>query len=158
MRLPHGIAEIRRAYGDIEVRDGAVVAPPGWEAKHMLVVSDLPGWKGRKLYLHRAMEMPLRAALGGAIATGWLPTSLGCFAPRLKRNGSGLLSLHSWGCAIDVDAQTNPMLLDCPIGDPRRRHALPVPVIAAFKSAGFFWGGDWPTLFDPMHFQLATGY
>jgi hypothetical protein len=36
---------------------------------------------------------------------------------------------------------------------------MPPGIVAAFKAAGFFWGGDWPGRNkDPMHFQFCTGY
>lgn len=68
----------------------------------------------------------------------------GCFAPR-RIPGSGSLSLHAWGLAIDINAAANPRL-----GDSRQDGRL----VRAMEDAGFTWGGRWPTVPDPMHFEL----
>ena len=68
----------------------------------------------------------------------------GCFAPR-RIPGSGSLSLHAWGLAIDINAAANPRL-----GDSRQDRRL----VRAMEDAGFTWGGRWPTVPDPMHFEL----
>jgi hypothetical protein len=68
----------------------------------------------------------------------------GCFAPR-RIPGSGSLSLHAWGLAIDINAAANPRL-----GESRQDRRL----VRAMEDAGFTWGGRWPTVPDPMHFEL----
>jgi hypothetical protein len=68
----------------------------------------------------------------------------GCFAPR-RIPGSGSLSLHAWGLAIDINAAANPRLADS-----RQDRRL----VRAMEDAGFTWGGRWPTVPDPMHFEL----
>jgi hypothetical protein len=68
----------------------------------------------------------------------------GCFAPR-RIPGSGSLSLHAWGLAIDINAAANPRL-----GDSRQDRRL----VRAMEDAGFTWGGRWPIVPDPMHFEL----
>jgi D-alanyl-D-alanine carboxypeptidase len=68
----------------------------------------------------------------------------GCFAPR-RIPGSGSLSLHAWGLAIDINASANPRL-----GESRQDRRL----VQAMEDAGFTWGGRWPTVPDPMHFEL----
>ena len=68
----------------------------------------------------------------------------GCFAPR-RIPGSGSLSLHAWGLAIDINAAANPRL-----GQSRQDRRL----VRAMEEAGFTWGGRWPTVPDPMHFEL----
>jgi hypothetical protein len=71
----------------------------------------------------------------------------GCFAPR-RIPSSGSLSLHAWGLAIDINAAANPRL-----GDSRQDRRL----VRAMEDAGFTWGGRWPTVPDPMHFELHVG-
>lgn len=127
----------------------------------MILVRDLPGVP--KLYCHRLIVEPLREALTESQKLGYRPTTIGCFAPRAKR-GSSQLSLHTFGAAVDLDAESNPFVLNCPIGDPRRAawrerpDRLPDAVIDAFVADGWTWGGDFRSHFDPMHFQWATGY
>lgn len=160
MKPPHGYAEIVKVYGDPKMLANRVDA--AWERSSMVLARDLPCGVA-KLYVHRLVEAPLRAALARCEALGWRPTTIGCFSPRAKR-GSGDLSVHTWGAAVDIDAATNPLELSCPSGDIRRSSwrarpdRIPDGVIAAFKAENWTWGGDFRSRFDPMHFQFCTGY
>jgi hypothetical protein len=96
----------------------------------------------------RVME-PLRRALRSLERRGLARVVdradyAGCFAPR-RIPGSGSLSLHAWGLAIDINAAANPRL-----GESRQDRRL----VRAMEAAGFTWGGRWPTVPDPMHFEL----
>jgi D-alanyl-D-alanine carboxypeptidase-like protein len=96
----------------------------------------------------RVME-PLRRALRSLERRGLASVVdradyAGCFAPR-RIPGSGSLSLHAWGLAIDINAAANPRL-----GESRQDRRL----VRAMEAAGFTWGGRWPTVPDPMHFEL----
>ena len=73
----------------------------------------------------------------------------GAYNYRLMRGGSQL-SMHSWGCAIDLDPgrngfhDTTPNFLNHP------------EVIKAFEDEGWVWGGRWSgRSCDGMHFQAA---
>lgn len=71
----------------------------------------------------------------------------GGFNYRLMRSGTRL-SMHSWGCAIDLDSSRNAY------GDATPNFGtLPV-VLDAFNSEGWIWGGRWKRP-DGMHFQAA---
>ncbi len=73
----------------------------------------------------------------------------GCFSFRSKRT-SGKLSTHSWGIAIDMNPDSNPLGSS---GD------MNPAVVEVFREFGFKWGGDWTGKGkDPMHFQFCTGY
>jgi hypothetical protein len=63
--------------------------------------------------------------------------------------GSSRLSCHAFGAAIDMDAEANPMNTTGDLGT-----MSPI-VIDAFKRQGWFWGGDFKTRQDPMHFEAA---
>lgn len=98
---------------------------------------------------HRAMFTPLRRALGKLERRGLSRLVspggyAGCYAPR-RIPGSGSLSLHAWGVAIDLNAADNPQF-----GSSRQDPRL----VRAMERAGFTWGGRWPTAPDPMHFEL----
>lgn len=98
---------------------------------------------------HRRMLPPLRAALGELARRGLARLVdpgdyAGCFAPR-RIPGSGSLSLHAWGLAIDLNASANPY------GErPRQDRRL----VRIFERHGFTWGGRWPTAPDGMHFEF----
>jgi hypothetical protein len=98
---------------------------------------------------HRAMLPSLRRALGelrrrglsGLVDPG---DYAGCYAPRRIRPG-GALSLHAWGLAVDLNASANPYG-----GRSRQDRRL----VRIMQRHGFNWGGDWPTIRDPMHFEF----
>jgi hypothetical protein len=68
----------------------------------------------------------------------------GCYAPR-RIQPSGTLSLHAWGLAVDLNAASNPVGGESN-QDPR--------LVRAMERHGFYWGGDFPTVPDPMHFEF----
>ena len=68
----------------------------------------------------------------------------GCYAPR-RIQPSGTLSLHAWGVAADLNAASNPVGGESN-QDPR--------LVRALERHGFSWGGDFPTVRDPMHFEF----
>lgn len=72
----------------------------------------------------------------------------GGYLYRLKRSGT-TLSMHSYGCAIDLDPANNGFR------DPTPRLAQFPQVVKAFKDVGAVWGGDWKNNTDGMHFQFA---
>lgn len=70
----------------------------------------------------------------------------GVYNFRLMRGGNQL-SMHSWGCAIDLDPARNAF--------GSRNWAMPPAVVALFDTEGWTWGGSWQRP-DPMHFQAAN--
>lgn len=66
------------------------------------------------------------------------------------RGRPGVKSNHAWGLAVDLNALTNPM---------RRPFTSDMPrwVVDAGHRWGFFWGGDYDTTPDPMHYEFL-GY
>lgn len=75
----------------------------------------------------------------------------GSYVFRNKRGG-GTLSMHAYGCAIDLDPARNAM------GNTRPNFARlgPRAVVAAFEAEGWTWGGRWTgRSCDGMHFQAA---
>jgi len=160
---PRGLAEIRRAFGDVKIRIGAgrweIVEPVNWEDNNCVVIPDFPGL-GRKLYVHKLLVGPLRAALAlwQLRCPDYAIRTIGCFNPRPKRvvRACGLvgwdegLSMHAVAGAVDINADTNPMRtpLTCD---------MPAEFIACFTDVGFTWGGKFPTP-DPQHMQWASGY
>jgi hypothetical protein len=83
-------------------------------------------------------------------------TFAGCYNYRLMRGGNSL-SMHSWGCAIDLDPANNSLSDNTP------RFAQFPEVLDAWAKTGALWGGDWDgdkdTLderrCDGMHWQFA---
>ena len=73
----------------------------------------------------------------------------GIYAKRSIRGFQSHPSTHSWGIAIDLEAEKYPL------GSQKR---FPDEVVQIFRNAGFFYGGDFQSRKDPMHFQFCTGY
>lgn len=145
---------IRRRFGDIMVANEQVVTPARWEARFIVRGE----WLGVRVRVHQDLMPYLVRAAELYLASGqaWRPTSAGGFVPRPMRTNPAALSRHSWGIALDVDATQNP-LVRAPAGDPRRRPpSFPPAFVGAMRGAGFVWGGDWSTIYDPMHFELGV--
>jgi len=71
----------------------------------------------------------------------------GAYNPR-KIAGSDRWSNHAFAAAIDLNASEN--------GFNTGHGTMPLPVVAAFKSEGFRWGGDYHGRTDPMHFEACN--
>lgn len=102
-----------------------------------------------RIYCNKLMVKPLTKAFSLIISRGLcdeIRTWDGCFNIRKKRGSWFILSLHSWGLAIDINAAWNKM---------GATPTLSKELVACFKDAGFDWGGDWKKP-DGMHFQLAS--
>jgi D-alanyl-D-alanine carboxypeptidase len=142
--------KLKARFGEFGVRlpygDDWIEIDPGWVRRH--IVTRLVPILGA-VTCHRALIRPLRRAFGALERRGLArlvdpDDYAGCYAPR-RIPGSGALSLHAWGLAIDLNAAANPLL-----GPSRQDHRL----VRAMERAGFAWGGRWPTAPDPMHFEL----
>lgn len=71
----------------------------------------------------------------------------GCHNIRPVSGYPGHWSIHSWACAIDLNAHLGAM------GAPS---VMPYQFVKAFKDRGFYWGGEWNRQ-DGMHFSLVNG-
>jgi hypothetical protein len=74
----------------------------------------------------------------------------GAYNFRLMR-GSTKLSMHSYGCAIDLDPEANPMGLQYRESSGMMRGA----VVKIFEAEGWRWGGLWKRP-DAMHFEAVS--
>ncbi len=70
----------------------------------------------------------------------------GTYNPRKVRGSATKWSNHAYGAAIDINAEQNGFNV---AGN------IPLPMIAAFKSEGARWGGDYRSRKDPMHFEFC---
>lgn len=153
-----GRADVVRHFGDVVVRDGEIVEPLGWESRHMTKLAELPGWKPKRgIYLAQVIVEPTIVLFDRwqkleAAGVHFEIKSVGFFAPREKRGLPGVLSLHTYAIAFDVNAADNPMQER----GAKLRTTIPLPYIAAAKAIGWTWGGEFSRP-DPMHFQWASG-
>ena len=77
--------------------------------------------------------------------SGLVHSFAGCYSARtVNRVPTLLLSHHSWGAAVDINAPENPFGSK-PVQDPR--------LVAVMRDHGFAWGGLW-IVPDGMHFEF----
>lgn len=139
-----------------------------WKAKNIVDLHGddrLPGVPARfYVQAHRLVEPYLREALRRAqLSSDYEIERLGGFNFRhIRHDPKRPLSMHSWGIAVDINARDN-------FAKSFKRGSKPAPFtdlwrdiwpqgmdenfVKAFKSCGWFWGGDWQTYADPMHFE-----
>lgn len=167
VQAPNGLDEILAHYGDphLQLVDGAWTVDSQWESANMTMIAH-PLFPSGKLYVHRLVAAPMlrvfdRWRMRIAAGDPYRVRMLGCFAPRAQRGSFSLIpSTHSWGIAFDVNADANPLIAPCLPEDPRRKTAKDIPGewINDAKLEGWFWGGEFRTRFDAMHFQLCSGF
>lgn len=134
--LPGSYDDLYAWYGDPRKGD--------FERTHIVSIV----WLNRHVRCHKAIAAALRqvdADLIGLSETSLVRSVDGCYAVRPIRGGVNL-SLHSWGLAIDINASS------FPLGSLKRQDER---LIAAFRENHFFWGGDFWSRKDPMHFQYT---
>jgi len=74
----------------------------------------------------------------------------GSYNYRSIRGGNGAMSMHSYGLAIDFDAEENEQ------HSPKHLFQADSLIVKAFKAESAIWGGDWsPSSIDAMHFQFC---
>ena len=148
-QIPNGLDEIIATFGSLD--------DPRFENNN-IVSFDLPytlRYEGQAVThsrCHRAAVDNFVQALSNVQAAGLADQFVeynGIYARRAIRGQSSHPSLHSWGVAIDMGASTHPL---------GGSATWPQGILDAFSAAGFFWGGNFRSRKDPMHFQLATGY
>ncbi len=152
---PHDdTASLIAFYGDPRdpgfVNNLVVVVPP-WQMTY-------EGRPVAGVRVHRKLAASLKAVfddIAAQVGRDWtrLPPGAvhfsGSYNYRAVR-GSSRLSCHAFGAAIDMDAEHNPMNRE------HNRGTMSPLVIEAFKRQGWFWGGDFNSRQDPMHFQAAN--
>jgi hypothetical protein len=142
-----------------EAGGGRVTLDPAWEQTNIvdLTTALLSAVDFPRIRVHAKARDPFarvfdaiqNAGLGAGILT-----CAGTFVPRHKGwNPSRGLSSHSWGVAIDLNAQWNGYgRAPAPLGTQGSVREL----VPYFEAEGFAWGGYFETPYtDGMHFELA---
>ena len=139
-----------QAFGAFSYRwydDGTIQPDARWVAAN-IVYATVPVLG--TVRCHRLIVPQLRAALREVQAAGLAGTVRsfdGCYVPRfIERNPDRAVSLHTWGIAFDLNAQSNM---------PGAQGDMDMRVVNIMKKWGFRWGGDW-SYPDPMHFELGA--
>jgi hypothetical protein len=162
MIWPHeDVASLNAFYGDPRGKNGQASA--AWESANLvewhppygICYSDERHTPMNHLRVHRKCLDTFDEAFNDVLSqlgidyihAMRLNISGGTYCYRLERGGSRL-SVHSWGCAIDMDPGHNPFPAHWKAGMIDKRFA------DILQSHGFCWRGREGDI-DPMHFQLA---
>jgi hypothetical protein len=138
--------ELYRRYGDPRVK--------GWGNKWMViwkVKQDFPWFPAERVYIHKDFRLRVRQVLSMLEVAGLhkeIKSFDGCYALRTVRGTENLLSVHSWGCAIDLNAALNPL---------GSEGQWSPDFITVMENCGVFCGSRWAGRPDPMHFALVNG-
>lgn len=150
-------AQLIKQYGDPRQDQYA------WECKNMTMY-DVPIELERfnpvipkRIYCHRDFAPSLHTwlnALADASLIHEIKTWDGCFNVRNKR-GASSLSLHAFGCAVDINASHNPLGLTA--SQCLARGLTPFSSMFIDLSRKYMdCGADWKTRPDGMHYQLKN--
>jgi len=138
---PASYADLYAHYGD--------PADPHFERDYIVSNPHMVGGREVHIQAHVALTERLHQVFADLTRSGaisHLHTFDGSFVVRSIR-GSVKKSLHSWALAFDFNAAENPL------GGTPTMHPE---VVAAFKRAGFVWGGEFRGRRDGMHFQFSA--
>jgi hypothetical protein len=112
-------------------------------------------------YIARDVGYNIRNHIDAAHRDAALYPGIGGYNCRLI-DGSTSWSVHSWGAAIDTNWQRNPRFQDHWNGHgyDGENYGTYIPDVwrGSFPGHRFFWGLNWDTKPDPMHFQYVTNY
>lgn len=148
-RIPNGLDEIIHTFGSIDDKDFERDNIVMFDLPYPLLYGEQTVHRSR---CHRLVVDNFRQAFI-EIAHAGLENEAkrygGIYNQRSIRGRSSHPSTHSWGIAIDLEPAKYPL------GSTDR---FPVAIVDIFKRAGFFYGGDFRSRLDPMHFQLCTAY
>lgn len=135
-----------KRYGDPRVP----AFEPAWMT--LWAVRDaFPWFPQARIYVHRdfkAALIPAFTALQNGGHYREIKTFDGCFNIRHVRGSYSVLSVHSWGAAIDLNAWDNPMAT---------AGKWTAAFIRTMQAHRIYCGQSWTGRKDPMHFALVNG-
>jgi hypothetical protein len=125
-----------------------------FESKWMVIWKvqvDFPWFPKKTIYIHKDFKAKLAIAFTALQQNNLhkeIKTCEGAFNIRLVRGSKSVYSIHSWGCAIDMNANDNPLGA---VGK------WSTAFLHTMEISGVFCGANWIGRKDPMHFALVNG-
>jgi D-alanyl-D-alanine carboxypeptidase len=117
-----------------------------WQVKN-----DFHWFPNQRLFIHKDFKTVLNTAFR-ALERNELHHEIisceGVFNQRTVRGSVLTLSLHAWGCAIDLNAHSNPLGSEGNWSDD---------FLQTMRDCDVFCGKDFKRRKDPMHFALLNG-
>jgi hypothetical protein len=157
-------SECNTFYGNPRNQKDPSQPSPKWESENLVRVKPpfVIYYEGKQvkagMLVHKKVADSLARVLGviwdkagksQAKIDAWgVSNFAGAYTFKLMKSGKAL-SMHSWGCALDLDPERNGYKDDTP------NFANIPEVVAAFENEGWVWGGRWTDPCDGMHFQAA---
>lgn len=106
--------------------------------------------------VHQALAEEVLAIFEEMQETGFKIHQLAGYGWRMMASGTGNLSHHSYGVAIDINWDENPAVYWGYSPDPNNEYYITPEIVNIWKAHGFYWGGDWSAAYyDPMHFSYT---
>ncbi|MDQ0454635.1 M15 family metallopeptidase [Rhizobium paknamense] len=153
-------------YGaNLKITKGVAGPDPAWEKANLVLVpipwKAVAAWDASLTIKSFRVHAKVAESLGRVLGTVWEGLGRSQKAAEAKNlqligggynwrqmRGKPALSMHAYGCAVDIDPAHNGL------GDPTPD--MDSCVVAAFEAEGWIWGGRWsPQRRDGMHFQAA---
>lgn len=128
---------------------GMLQIPPSWFPKWIVGETTHPV---NAIYANKDIHGPLLAALQHVHDQGLgdlLHTYDGCFNIRMVRGSNSSFSAHSYGLALDLNCNENPL------GATHGGFYKHPEFVKCFTDQGFAWGGNFHSRKDPMHFSYC---
>lgn len=110
-----------------------------------------------KITLHKNIASEVEAVFNELAAIKFPVKDAYAYSWRQQASGTGSRSHHSYGVAIDLNANDNPAVYWGRSPDKNSAFYNNDRVVAIWKNHGFYWGGDWSKkYYDPMHFSYTN--
>ena len=110
-----------------------------------------------KITLHKNIASEVEAVFNELASIKFPVKDAYAYSWRQQASGTGSRSHHSYGVAIDLNADDNPAVYWGRAPDKNSIFYNNDRVVAIWKNHGFYWGGDWSTkYYDPMHFSYTN--
>lgn len=133
-------------YGDPRISGFEQKWITAWDVKN-----HFPWFPKRRIFVHKHFKTMLEEAFSVLSATQLyeeIHSFDGAYALRSLRGSRGVLSIHSWGAAIDLNMRENPL---GSAGKWSREF------IAVMQQHNICCGQEWSGRKDPMHFAMVDG-
>lgn len=153
---PDGIAEIQATFGPVCGSD-AHAGRSYWPSQN----SSGAGYVYYHSYIGKNVGGNIRVHVSADHRDGAVRYLVGSYNCRYI-SGTTSWSLHAWGAAVDTNTATNPVGQDRwnGLGADGKNYGTYLPDIwrGPYPGHKFYWGLNWDSKPDPMHFQFALGY
>lgn len=154
---PHGYNALVATFGQ-PCSSAANAARSSWPSQS---TPGVDGYINYHPYIDRDVSWNIRNHISADLKEQALYPGIGGYNCRYVE-GTTSWSVHAFGAAIDINWQRNPRGSSTwnGIGADGRNYARYLPKLwkGAYPGHNFYWGLNFSTIPDPMHFQYVTGY